>query len=320
MTYEHPLAYVLGLEGIALMRSYTGEHDRAFVEARLAEIRTFLDDDSLADTAVEVARVDTVEGYRIWAQTYDGPNTAFDLDEPFIREIVDALPVGDALDAACGTGRMAAYLAGRGHRVRGVDLSPDMLERARQRVPQAEFRLGDLSSLPVPDASVDLVVCSLALTHVPVLDPVLSEFARVLRPGGGTARADRRPGALGRVAVGSVRPGARGGARGHRRDAVDAVLALSALASSPRPPRSPRPRGSALFVVLRSRGPFPPYADGPQWGPMSSDGAEDEGGLRAAEAGVGRSHSQPLGAPARTEGGDWSAGDGVRSGRGSFGR
>ncbi|QFY13818.1 methyltransferase domain-containing protein [Nonomuraea phyllanthi] len=205
MIYEHPLAYVLALEGIALMRSYTGEHDRAFVEARLAEIRKFLDDDSLADAAVEVMRVDTVEGYRIWSQTYDGPNTAFDLDEPFIREIVDALPAGDALDAACGTGRLAAYLAGRGHRVRGVDSSPDMLERARLRVPQAEFLQGDLSSLPVPDASVDLVVCSLALTHVPVLDPVLAEFARVLRPGGHVVLADIHPEGVARGVVPPVR-------------------------------------------------------------------------------------------------------------------
>lgn len=205
MIYEHPLAYVLALEGIALMRSFTGEHDRVFVEARLAEIRKFLDDDSLADAAVEVARVDTVEGYRIWSRTYDGPNTTFDLDEPFIREVVDALPVGDALDAACGTGRVAAYLAGRGHRVCGVDSSSDMLERARHRVPQAEFLLGDLSSLPVPDEAVDLVVCSLALTHVPVLDPVLAEFARVLRPGGHVVIADIHPEGVARGVVPPVR-------------------------------------------------------------------------------------------------------------------
>jgi hypothetical protein len=65
MTYEHPLAYVLGLEGIALMRAFTGEYDREFVDARIAEIRRLLDDESLADRAVDVASVDTVEGYRI---------------------------------------------------------------------------------------------------------------------------------------------------------------------------------------------------------------------------------------------------------------
>jgi SAM-dependent methyltransferase len=210
MMYEHPLAYVLGLEGVALMRAYTGGHDRAFVEARLAEIRAFLDDERLAGAAVEVERVDVATGYRIWASTYDGPNSAFDLDEPFIKEVVGGLPAGDALDAACGTGRIAALLAARGHRVRGVDGSPDMLARARERVPDAEFLPGELAALPLPDACVDLVVCSLALTHVPALDPVLAEFARVLRPGGHAVLSDIHPDGVARGVVPPVRlPGGR---------------------------------------------------------------------------------------------------------------
>ena len=92
-----------------------------------------------------------------------------------------------ALDTACGTGRYAGFLAGRGLRVVGVDGSPDMLARARTRVPRGEFLVGDLHRLPVADAGVDLVVCGLALTHVPALEPVLAEFARVLRPGGTVA-------------------------------------------------------------------------------------------------------------------------------------
>jgi SAM-dependent methyltransferase len=57
-------------------------------------------------------------------------------------------------------------------------------------VPQGEFRPGDLRELPMADSSVDLVVCTLALTHVPALDPVIREFARVLRPGGHLVIAD----------------------------------------------------------------------------------------------------------------------------------
>jgi SAM-dependent methyltransferase len=193
MTYEHPLAYVLGLEGIALMRAFAGEYDREFVDARIAEIRRLLDDESLADTAVDVASVDTVEGYGIWSSTYDGPNTAFDFDGPLVGEVADSLPAGVVLDAACGTGRIAASLAARGHRVIGVDSSPDMLARARRRVPQGDFRLGDLHELPVDDNAVDLVVCSLALTHLPELRPVMAEFARVLHPSGHLLIADIHP-------------------------------------------------------------------------------------------------------------------------------
>ena len=83
-----------------------------------------------------------------------------------MHEIIDAFAPGDALDAACGTGRYAEYLAGRGHRVFGVDSSPDMLEQARRRVPSGEFLLGDLRQLPVPDNSVDLVVTGLALNQL----------------------------------------------------------------------------------------------------------------------------------------------------------
>jgi ubiquinone/menaquinone biosynthesis C-methylase UbiE len=207
VTYEHPLAYLLGIEGIALLRSFTGEgaSDREFVEARIAEIRRLLDDESLASAAVEVARVETVEGYRIWSDTYDAPNAAFDFDEPLVKAIVDTLPVGVALDAACGTGRVAASLAARGHHVLGVDSSPDMLARARERVPEGEFRLGELSRLPVADDAVDLIVCSLALTHVPSLGPVMAEFSRVLRPGGHLVISDIHAEGVGRGVIPPVR-------------------------------------------------------------------------------------------------------------------
>ena len=46
MIYQDPLAYLLGLEGIALLDTWAGDHDRAFTDARLAEIRRLLDDDS----------------------------------------------------------------------------------------------------------------------------------------------------------------------------------------------------------------------------------------------------------------------------------
>jgi ubiquinone/menaquinone biosynthesis C-methylase UbiE len=65
-----------------------------------------------------------------------------------------------------------------------------MLARACSRVPQATFVCGDLRQLPWPDDEFDLVVCALALTHVPALAPVIAEFARVLRPGGRLLTSD----------------------------------------------------------------------------------------------------------------------------------
>ena len=194
MVYESPLAYALGIEGLALLRALAGDGDRDAVESRIAEIRRLLDDDSLTRVAGDIGRIDTAAGYRVWSPTYDEPgNPAFDTDEPVIGDILDGLPAGDALDAACGTGRISRLLADRGHRVVGVDSSPDMLVGARARVPEGTFELGELTALPTPTAGTDLVVCALALTHVPDLALVLAEFARVLRPGGHVVLSDMHP-------------------------------------------------------------------------------------------------------------------------------
>lgn len=194
MIYQHPLAYLIGLEGLALLRGWAGDFDQAFVEARLAEVRRLLGEKALIEhPGVRVGRGTNETGYAQWATSYDEPrNGLFDLDEPIVQPLFDAAAPGVALDAACGTGRYAELLTGR-HRLIGVDGSPEMLERARVRVPAADFRLGTLDQLPLPDGSVDLVTTALALSHVPELRAVLGEFARVLRPGGRVIISDVHP-------------------------------------------------------------------------------------------------------------------------------
>ncbi len=195
MIYQHPLAYLIGLEGLALLRAWAGDYDQQFVNARLAEVRELLDDKTLAShPGVLVEGGATASAYRQWAETYDDPgNDLLHLDLPIIDEILDTLPTGTAVDTACGTGRLASRLAVRGHEVIGVDDSPDMLQQARRQVPGVSFIPGDLHALPLADASADLVTNALALTHVADLGPVLSEFARVLRPGGTAIISDVHP-------------------------------------------------------------------------------------------------------------------------------
>jgi ubiquinone/menaquinone biosynthesis C-methylase UbiE len=192
MIYQDPLAFLLGLEGIALLDAWAGDHDRAFTEARLAEIRQLLDDEKLMGRGVLVEQVSSATVYEQASVGYDADagGGLFATDEPVVAEYLAGRQPGVALDAACGTGRFAEFLATRGHRVIGVDSSPDMLAHARQRVPGAEFHIGELNKLPLPDDSVDVIVCALALEHVPSLDPVLAEFARVLRPGGDLVISD----------------------------------------------------------------------------------------------------------------------------------
>lgn len=193
MIYQHPLAYLLGLEGIALLRAFVGEYGRDFTEARLAEIRDLLDALPDLGAGADTAEMATTEGYHNWVDSYDAPgNQLIDLEQPIVRDILDGLPPGLALDAACGTGRHSEYLNVLGHKVVGVDTSREMLAKARAKVPSGEFLEADLHDLPLPDDNFDVIVCALALTHVGDLGSVVAEFVRVLRPGGHLLISDSR--------------------------------------------------------------------------------------------------------------------------------
>jgi SAM-dependent methyltransferase len=203
--YQHPLAYLLGLEGIALLRAFSGVYDRDFTLARLREIQALLDSAEELGAGVEARPMTTRDGYAAWAPFYDEPgNQLLEIEQPVVRGILDGLPAGIALDAACGTGRHAAYLASLGHEVIGVDTSPEMLAVAREKVPDAVFHEADLCDVPLGDDSVDLVVCAIALTHVADLARALTEFVRVLRPNGHLVISDSR-GVIGDIGLPLVR-------------------------------------------------------------------------------------------------------------------
>jgi ubiquinone/menaquinone biosynthesis C-methylase UbiE len=158
------------------------------------EIVEKLREEGWADSEVEIEEFDVDVGYRLWAETYDAlPNPLLDLEEPVVRSMIDGIAPGMAVDAACGTGRQAAYLFGRGFTVIAVDSSDAMLARARERVPLADIRRGDLLDLPVADATVDLAVCSLALTHFADIERPITELSRIVRHGGHVVLSDVHP-------------------------------------------------------------------------------------------------------------------------------
>jgi ubiquinone/menaquinone biosynthesis C-methylase UbiE len=143
---------------------------------------------------IPVVEYEVSEGYDAWAAIYDsGPNAATELDTRLVRTLLEPLPRGRALDAACGTGRQTLTLTELGHDVEGIDLNETMLAIARERVQTARFRQGRLDALPYDDSSFDLAVCSLALTHVAELLPALREMARVVKPGGYAVLSDMHP-------------------------------------------------------------------------------------------------------------------------------
>jgi len=259
--HQHPLAYLLGREGIALLRAFSGVYDRDFTLARLREIQALLHSAEELGDGVEARPITTREGYDRWAPFYDEPgNQLLDIEQPVVREILDSLPVGVALDAACGTGRHTAYLASLGHKVIGVDTSPEMLALARDKVPEGEFYESDLHDLPLPDDSVDLVVCAIALIHVPDLEPPLAEFVRVLRPNGHLVISDSC-GLIGDIGLPLVRVGP-GGEFGYMpiwsrlaSDYLAAALPLGLRIRRCEEPRTPSPLfgddGTDLFDRVR---------------------------------------------------------------------
>jgi SAM-dependent methyltransferase len=178
------------------LRSWLGA-DRSVVDARVADLERLLrvrDEESLLALEVPLPEVDAVRGYAAWAGTYDVlPNPLIVVEEPVVRRLLADAPPGHALDAACGTGRHAAFLTGRGHRVTGVDTSAAMLARARARVPAATLAVANLTALPLPTASIDVAVCALALMHLPELAPAIAELTRVIRPGGRLVLSDLHP-------------------------------------------------------------------------------------------------------------------------------
>src|SRR3954452_12963337 len=88
------------------------------------------------------------------------PYTAL-YEAPGLRALLPPLAGRRVLDAGCGTGRTSAWVAGAGAEVVGFDASPEMLRRARERVPSASFSLADPAEpLPFGNGSFDLAVAS----------------------------------------------------------------------------------------------------------------------------------------------------------------
>ncbi|WP_381558870.1 class I SAM-dependent methyltransferase [Streptomyces eurythermus] len=101
-------------------------------------------------------------------------------------------PGSRVLDVGSGTGRPTAQaLAGAGHRVLGIDVSPVMVELAARQVPGAEFRLADIRDAPLAEGSFDAVCAYFPLLQMPRAEQaaVVAKLARVVRPGGLVALA-----------------------------------------------------------------------------------------------------------------------------------
>ena len=150
---------------------------------------------------------------RAWADLAEAHN------RPLFEAVLDAAGTGPGtqlLDVGCGSGLTLVLAAQRGVRPAGLDVSPGLLGIARERLPGADLREGDMESLPFGDASFDAVTGVNAFQFAGDPRRALAEAARVLRPGGRVvaslfAAPERSQGTVAHEAMSALIPPASAG-------------------------------------------------------------------------------------------------------------
>lgn len=172
----------------------------------LVALDPLLDGDWAQEDAVRLAQVraeraESAQRYfDAHAADWDAIRSLY-VPEQQVEEAMSALlerqPVGRLVDLGTGTGRMLEVFGGGATRAVGVDRSPEMLRLARAKlaevVPGVELRQGDLTALPLPDASADTVILHQVLHFVPQPGAALAEAGRLVADGGRILIVDFAP-------------------------------------------------------------------------------------------------------------------------------
>jgi ubiquinone/menaquinone biosynthesis C-methylase UbiE len=146
----------------------------------------------MTDPQLDVRRFYDREAQSYDALRWTGPIGRY-VATTYERLAFDSIPIqvdGEYLEVGCGTGRFTAPLAEKDVRLTSVDISEEMLESTRRRLTQVgvvdavTLQQMDARSMEFPDSTFDVIVSMNVLNHVPEYERVVSEMARVLRPGG----------------------------------------------------------------------------------------------------------------------------------------
>lgn len=146
----------------------------------------------MTDPLALPADVDAVRAsYDAVADNYVATGMGDLAPEPWLRAALDAFAeqvrdVGPVLDAGCGPGQVSAYLHERGVDVRGIDLSPRMVEHARRLHPELSFEAASVTAVELTPDSLGGVLGWWSWFNLPreVLPQVITRMAGALRPGG----------------------------------------------------------------------------------------------------------------------------------------
>ena len=148
---------------------------------------------TMPDVIADGWLADTQVSYDTVAASYAVQARAALAAEPYLRaalvllaDMVRTAGGGPVADVGCGPGHVTALLHELGVDAFGIDLSPAMIDVARQDHPGLRFEVGSMTDLRLADASVAALLAFWSLIHVPdnAIPAVFAHFRRVLRPGG----------------------------------------------------------------------------------------------------------------------------------------
>lgn len=134
----------------------------------------------------------SLDAYALWAANYppQAHNPLMAIEQAAMLDLMPPLMDCVVLDLACGTGRYGVLAQQRGAaQIIEIDNSPAML--AANRLPQRAQATSE--AIPLASSSIDVVVCGLALGHLPRLQESMDEIGRVLKPGGAALISDVHP-------------------------------------------------------------------------------------------------------------------------------
>ena len=138
------------------------------------------------------ATLTSLEAYQHWAHAYPphAHNALMQAEEAAMRHLLPNLENKCVLDLACGTGRYGLLAqAASARQVIGIDNSPAMLTAN----PLGQRTLATTEAIPLANHCIDVILCGLALGHLPQLTPSIMEISRVLHPQGYALVSDFHP-------------------------------------------------------------------------------------------------------------------------------
>ncbi len=132
--------------------------------------------------------MDVEKAYNIWAEQYDtNSNKTRDLEAESLRSTLSNLHFESCLEIGCGTGKNTQWLLEKATHITAVDLSEQMLSRARQKIQSEKVRFIQADILQewnFTESLFDLITFSLVLEHIEDLNKVFAKASAVLKPSG----------------------------------------------------------------------------------------------------------------------------------------